>query len=361
MGGQKCIALFNKYLSKQIDLTCVTVKANTDISSEGYPIKNIISDFIFRYINPILFLKLRRIIKQEAITHLILEHPYYGWLGILLKWFCNIKLLVHSHNIEASRFRSIGKWWWGILWNYEKFVHRNASFSFFIQDDDMNYAIQNYHVDSLKCAVTTYGIERTSPPSEADKNAARKAICNTHNINEVERILLFNGTLNYKPNTDAVESILEKINPILLEAEGFKYKIIICGSKLPERFKNLESYKNKNIIYAGFVEDIELYFKGCDIFINPVNDGGGIKTKVVEALGSGMSVVSSKSGAIGIPQQITGQKLVIAEDNDWGGFAADTLAIKTDTVTPAEFFSYFYWGFIAQKAANHIKLLNNKN
>ncbi|MBK7558780.1 MAG: glycosyltransferase [Chitinophagaceae bacterium] len=74
------------------------------------------------------------------------------------------------------------------------------------------------------------------------------------------------------------------------------------------------------MIYAGFVEDINLYFKGCDIFINPVVNGGGIKTKLVEALGYDLSVTSTKTGAIGIPVEMTGNKMKISEDNDWKAF-----------------------------------------
>ncbi|MBK9485754.1 MAG: glycosyltransferase family 4 protein [Chitinophagaceae bacterium] len=163
---------------------------------------------------------------------------------------------------------------------------------------------------------------------------------------------LFNGTLGYKPNLDALDVILEKINPILLADKNFRYKIIICGNKLPAACNGLVDYKERNIIYAGFVDDINLYFKGSDIFINPVIDGGGIKTKVVEALGYNLSVISTQSGAIGIPDTITGNKMKIVADNDWGTF---TTLIKTidpaDTIPPT-YFSHFYWGNIAEKAKN---------
>lgn len=79
----------------------------------------------FRYINPFLFFSIRKIIREKS-THLLIEHPYYGWLGILLQLFCRVKLIVHSHNIEATRFKSTGKWWWGILWNYEKMGSSNG-------------------------------------------------------------------------------------------------------------------------------------------------------------------------------------------------------------------------------------------
>lgn len=354
MGGQKGIAFFNRYLSKLVNLTCVTIKDNSQVAAEGYPIKNILSNHQLRYINPFFFFTLNRIIREEKITHLIIEHPYYGWLGILLKWFCKVKLVVHSHNIESLRFKSTGRWWWGILWNYEKLTHRNADLNFFIQDNDRNYAVENFNLDPGKCTTITYGFELSSIPSAAEKKSAKEDICKIQGIPVNEKILLFNGTLGYKPNLDALDIILHKINPLLLADGNFNYKIIVCGNKLPAEYNGLTRFKEKNIIYAGFVDDINLYFKGADIFINPVIDGGGIKTKLVEALGYNLSVISSLSGAIGVPPEITGNKLKIIEDGDWQSFANQILSLNTEASTAPEFFEHFYWGNIASKAASAI-------
>ncbi|MFM6925138.1 MAG: glycosyltransferase family 4 protein, partial [Ferruginibacter sp.] len=346
------IAFFNRYLCRFVNLTCVTVKANNPTLAEPYPIKKILSDRAARYINPLYFFKLKRIIKEQQVTHLIIEHPYYGWLGILLKWFCKVKLVVHSHNIESLRFKSTGKWWWGILWHYEKQVHGMADMNFFIHDDDRDFAIKNFKLDPEKCITITYGFELTEAPAASDKGASKERICVIHGIDKNDRILLFNGTLSYKPNLDALDTILNSINPLLLADSNFAYKIIICGSKLPAVYNGLINYKESNIIYAGFVDDINLYFKGCDIFINPVIEGGGIKTKVVEALGYGMPVISTSSGATGIPADITGGKLQVLPDNNWSEFTRAIVACNTGKKIPSSYFDHFYWGNIAQKAAH---------
>lgn len=350
MGGQKGIAFFNRYLSRHANLCCVTTKNNGPDINEEYPIKNILSNGSGRYFNPFYFFTICRIIKEEKITHLIIEHPYFGWLGVLLKWFCKVKLIVHSHNIEALRFKSIGKWWWRFLWHYEKFTHRQANHNFFIQKSDKDYAVTNFKLLTDACSTITYGFEHSKVPSSEEKNIARKLICKTHDIPETTRLLLFNGTLGYKPNLDALDTILYKINPLLLSATGFTYKIIICGSKLPSSYSGLTDYKEKNIVYAGFVDDINVYFKGSDIFINPVTSGGGIKTKLVEALGYNLSVISTKSGAIGFDEEIAGEKLNIVEDNDWITFASSIVTMNTKIQTSPAFFENFYWDNIAKKA-----------
>ena len=351
MGGQKGIAFFYNYLSGHINLTCVTTKANDTTAVTNYEVLNILSNSGLRYINVFYFFTLRKIIREKQITHLIIEHPYYGWLGILLKWFCKVKLIVHSHNIEALRFKSTGRWWWRILWQYEKFTHQQADANFFIHDDDRNFAIDKFKLNTAKCETITYGFEWQSLPGPEEKILAKNNLCEQYKVNADTKLLLFNGTLDYKPNLDAIDTILQYINPLLLSYDHFNYKIIICGKGLPSHYEELKSSASKNIIYAGFVDDINIYFKGADIFINPVTDGGGIKTKVVEALGYGLSVISTKSGATGIPMDITGNKMKIIADKDWEEFAKQVAMLNTTTSIPNSFFDHFYWGNITHKAA----------
>jgi hypothetical protein len=68
------------------------------------------------------------------------------------------------------------------------------------------------------------------------------------------------------------------------------------------------------------VDKIEPYFMAADVFLNPILSGGGIKTKLVEAIGFGASAVSTVTGAMGCGQQICGNKLTIVKDGDWKNF-----------------------------------------
>ena len=351
LGGQKNIALFFKFFSSLVKTTCVTVRDNDIGWGKEYEVLNILQNGKLRYANIFYFFALRKILKEKKITHLMIEHPYYGWLGILLKLFCKVKLVVRSQNIEAERFKSIGKWWWGILWNYERTTHRFADYNFFIQQDDMDYAIAKFKLVPEKCFVITYGFELKEPPTKQERDTAKQNISALYNISKEEKTLLFNGSLNYKPNKDALDNILTNINPLLLADVNFKYKILVCGSNLEDSYNNLKDYADKNIIYAGFVDDITLFYKGADMLINPVLDGGGIKTKLVEALGYSMNVVTTASGAIGVPLSITGNKMKIIEDKRWESFADAIHTSKTTEAIPQSFFDYFYWGRIAEKAA----------
>lgn len=348
-GGQKNVALFNKYFSKYHELICVTTKKNEPIAAEGYPVLNILSNSPTRYINFFYFFTLKKVIRDNHATHLILEHPYYGWLGILLKWFCGVKLIIHSHNIEGLRWKTLGKWWWRILWLYEKYTHRAADFSFFIQDDDKKYAIEHFGLQPSKCTIVTYGLEWNIAPEKQSREIAKQQLQAKHNIGQHRKILLFNGAFNYSPNLDALRRILEIINPLLQQEKDFTYTILICGRDIPEEILK-SSYTD--IIVTGFVDDISLYFLGADIFLNPITEGGGIKTKLVEALGYNMNAVSTTHGAIGINQDFCNGKLLIGQDDDWQTFAG--LVVKAGAIQaniPGIFFEHFYWGNTTKKAA----------
>lgn len=351
-GGQKDIALFYKYFSRYVQLVCVTTQSNSPAAAEGYEVLNIIPNGITRYANPVHFFTLRSVIRQRGITHLELEHPYWGWLAVWLKWATGVKLIVHSHNIEGTRWKTLGKWWWKGLWLYEKWVHRQADYSFFKQDEDRQYAIHHFKLQPATCLTTTYGIEWNTPPAAGERAAARQQLLQAHGIPVHHRLLLFNGSFNYLPNLNGLQQIIDTINPALQQQRDFPYTILICGKDIPPA---IAQGNHANMIFAGFVPDVDLYFKGCDVFLNPVVEGGGIKTKLVEALGHGLNAVSTVNGAIGVDPAICNGKLTLTNDQLHGFAEAVVRAAAYTADTPAGYFQHFYWGDIAHTAARFLE------
>lgn len=352
MGGQKGIALFYKYFSRYHRVVCVTTKNNDASAAEGYEVLNILSDAPIRYINPFYFFTLRRMIRREHASHLILEHPYYGWLGVLLKRFCGVQLVIHSHNLEGLRWKNLGKWWWRVLWAYEKWAHRHADWNFFIQDEDRQYAIDRFSLDPAKCITMTYGFESASIPPAEDIAGARGWVRKQHAIGDEETLLFFNGAFKYAPNLQALYTLLDKIDPLLSQKTGFRYRLLICGKDIPA---GIDEIRHPHVLLVGFVEDIDVYFKGADVFLNPITEGGGIKTKLVEALGNNLTSVSVRNGAIGIDPAWCNGKLLVCEDHAWEAFANLVIQAKdVKTDTPPLYFEHFYWGMTTKRAAEFI-------
>jgi glycosyltransferase involved in cell wall biosynthesis len=270
----------------------------------------------------------------------------------LLKRFCGVKLLVHSHNAEGMRWKSLGKWWWRIMDSYEGWTLRRADYNFFMTGEDKAYAISRFRLRPATCITIPVGIERPGPPAVEEMRPAAKTLHEKYQVPAEEPLLFFNGAFRYKPNREALENLLFRVNPILQE-KGFAYRLLICGLDIPQSFLQ-QSFPGVEL--AGFAEDLELYLKGTDVFLNPVLTGGGIKTKLVEALGFNLDAVSTQSGAAGVDPGICNGKLIICADGDWQAFARAIMehAVKQKDTPPA-FYEQFYWGNIAKKAAEFIK------
>ena len=354
MGGQKGIALFCKYLGEQNELTAVSSEDNEVTLAETYTMIPLFSKNRSRYMNPFYIRQVSNIIKQKKIRNVITEHPYMAWMGFYLKSSLGIKWFVHSHNIEFERFRTLHKSWYKLLKVYERWAYKNADTVFFKTREDIELAIAHNMVKPQNAVLVPFGIEIENMPP--DRNEQKQKIYARHHIPADAVLIFFNGTLDYQPNIDALLFILNEINPLLLKEQSFNYRILICGKNLPASFNNLTAFIDKNILYAGFVDDVYAYFKATDIFINPVVTGGGVKTKIVEAMGYGALVVSCVSGAAGIELSVCGEKIKLVADNDAKSFVREILhAPAISTQTPASYYDYYYWGNIVKKLARFFK------
>jgi glycosyltransferase involved in cell wall biosynthesis len=125
---------------------------------------------------------------------------------------------------------------------------------------------------------------------------------------------------------------------------------LIAGKGLPEPLQNTIKQTNGQIRYMGFISDLDAFLKACDIMLNPVLLGGGIKTKAVEALGYDKVVISTHTGAAGILPEVCGDNLHITEDGNWQAFTDAIIShIGQQPHISASFYDTYYWGNIAKK------------
>jgi glycosyltransferase involved in cell wall biosynthesis len=355
-GGEIHIANSNAHLARYCRLTLVSVQANQPEAPLPYELWPLFSNSRLRYLNIFYCRPLAKAIRQKEVQLLWIEHPYMGWMALLLQALTGRGYVVHSHNIEAARFRSLGKWWWPLLQAYEKWVHRKAAHSFFITREDADTAIRQYGLTPQRVSVAPYGI--TPPNPLPNRTLLRPQICAMHGIAAHSTIYCFNGALGYPPNQQAVRKIIEIIYPLLEKAADFPYVILVSGKGLPSALVEKIAQTNGKIIYTGFVPNINDYLAIADIFINPVTEGGGVKTKVLEALAFNNTVVSAASGAAGINTAVCGAKLEIAPDNDWQQFV--TYLLQRNAVaeaTPPSFFEYYSNDRIARDASATMQAL----
>lgn len=350
MGGQKGISEFYYALSR-ITKVILAVSSENKVPDEApFRAVPILYNHWLGFFNCWHIPALVKIMKREAIDVIIIEHSYFGWLGWILRALTGKPYLIHSHNIEAHRFRDLSRMLWQLYALYEKWGHRNANASFFKSGEDADWAINHWGLRKELCSIVPIGTHITNATTQEIKSKNRKSICRQYLLPTETRLFLFTGSLDYLPNTEAIFNLKDTIIPLLAQ-DNFNFRIFICGRGLSnENRKLLESCPY--FILTGFVTDLFPYLLGTDCFINPVMLGGGIKVKVVEALAHNLSVISTYSGAKGIPDKFTGEKMIRVEDGNWVSFAHAMKSVSpiSEKDTPQVFYDHFNWNAIVQKA-----------
>lgn len=108
--------------------------------------------------------------------------------------------------------------------------------------------------------------------------------------------ILFYGAMNRPENIEAAEILIRDIFPHIKE-KVIDSRLIILGGKPTDK---ILSYSCDSIIVTGFVEDVRPYFKESACLVAPLQMGAGVKIKILEALSSGLPVVTNDIGIEGI-------------------------------------------------------------
>jgi len=124
--------------------------------------------------------------------------------------------------------------------------------------------------------------------------------------------IFFQGNFFWLQNVEAAKFIIDQIYPQLVK-ELPKIKIIIAG----QNAKKLGDLIDKSIKIVNIEPDninkVKELFRENTLFIAPIFGPGGTRLKILAAMGSGMPVISSITGIVGL--EVTDNKdVVIAND-----------------------------------------------
>jgi len=125
----------------------------------------------------------------------------------------------------------------------------------------------------------------------------------SQNLPEEKRIL-FIGDFKWFQNVDAAEIILKQIWPrIGLKLAETKnradIKLWIIGRNIPDKIKSLAASKNI-ILEENSKEDTAEIFRRAYLLLAPIRAGGGTSYKILEAMASGVGVVTTNLGLEGL-------------------------------------------------------------
>jgi sugar transferase (PEP-CTERM/EpsH1 system associated) len=118
--------------------------------------------------------------------------------------------------------------------------------------------------------------------------------------NEIAKLtpfVVFVGTMNYKPNTDAVSYFAREIFP-LLRGRRPQLNFVIVGRDPAPQIRKLG--KIPGITITGTVPDVYAYLRHAEASVAPFRISQGFHNKIVESLAAGTPVVTSTRAAAGI-------------------------------------------------------------
>ena len=107
--------------------------------------------------------------------------------------------------------------------------------------------------------------------------------------------ILFFGAMARPENSLSAIWFIENVLPRLTDLD---IRFVILGSNLPGELKK---YQSDRVYITGFVDSITPYFSQSMCLVAPLVLGAGIKIKVLEALSSGIPVLTNEIGIEGSP------------------------------------------------------------
>lgn len=110
--------------------------------------------------------------------------------------------------------------------------------------------------------------------------------------------LLFTGTLDFRPNVDAIDWFLDEIFP-RVRVHHSDARAFVVG-RGPRRDLVARGQRDAGIAVTGAVESLDPYWDRASVFVLPMRVGGGVRFKALEAMAAGVPIASTRLGMEGI-------------------------------------------------------------
>jgi len=196
------------------------------------------------------------------------------------------------------------------LESYEFAMYDNADLLLTLTAEDKDILL-NYNPSlEKKIKVVPHGVDTEfyHPPEKRDPQSKR---------------ILYLGNFQHHPNVDSVQNFMkfcwERVQKEVPEAEFWA----IGFNPPPE----ITKYRSENIIVKQGGEDVRKFYWSSDVFVAPIELGGGFRGKLLEAMSTSLPVVSTTLGVAGI-DPVIGEEVLVADNYD--DFAELTIKLLKD-------------------------------
>lgn len=220
--------------------------------------------------------------------------------------------VVHLHNLESelarlrARSSSLGE---AALHHlnatklalHEKQLATLASELWFVSPEDLRRFEENTPSVSLKFVPPEF-----DPDLQTYRTAIRAGV-------SPPQAAGFIGALDFKPNQDSLEWIVDRVFPALRDI-GYPGKFLVAGKNAPSTLRQAACAYDF-VEWLGFVEDPEAFWSGISILLSPHLSGSGTRIKLLEAIASGIPVLTNTGGMALLPSQSRQSALLLQSDD----------------------------------------------
>ncbi|MHA1832388.1 MAG: glycosyltransferase family 4 protein [Candidatus Baldrarchaeia archaeon] len=267
----------------------------------------------FADLNPSYILSLCKILKSEKPELIHISYPRGIAAARILKKLMGKDFIIvyEAQDVEAkrtyeitlrARMESILKRWVAFIYSLaiEKISCKLADHVIAVSREEANEFIRRYSIKKEKISVVPTGTLISNLESYDRLRCRRKLGLDGDNI-----VIMFHGTYSYYPNREAIKLIKDYIAPRICE----KYKnvlFVIAGKGAPK-------YEEGKVKFLGFVDDLNELLVASDIAIVPILRGTGTKVKIMDYMGAGLPIVTTKKGIEGIECE-NGKHAIVVDD-----------------------------------------------
>lgn len=125
-----------------------------------------------------------------------------------------------------------------------------------------------------------------------------------------EVLVMFVGSMGSRPNAQAVDTLVQKVWP-LVQARMPEARLVIIGNgrELTRSYPPVDS----SVSFLGFVDDLASWYARARVVCCPISHGSGTRVKIIEAAAHARAIVSTPLGAEGLNLR-DGQEILLREN-----------------------------------------------
>jgi glycosyltransferase involved in cell wall biosynthesis len=273
---------------------------------------------VTRFVSRELRLSLRRVLSEWNPDIVQIESPFLLPYVDEIRAHSKARVVLRSLNVE---FR---------IWQLLADEERNLAKRFFLRR--IAESLRRYETRSLDVPDAIVPISRDDLDEFRRLGATRPmhvAPCGMKAAEVRDDVSVymtvgFIGSLDFRPNQQAVQWILDELWPRVV-ARVPEARLSIAGSSPPVWLR--ERVFASSIDFLGFVDDPQSFLRRMSVVIAPLFAGGGMRIKVLEAMALGRPVVATALGAGGIDVEHE-RDILIAEETE--AFATQVVRLLAD-------------------------------